>query len=111
MHFQAEQQATATVVSQQEGGIPAISKIVAFLSLDMSRAFRRSAGAAICFVRESRRATVSFRNSRKDSNSASLFSFRGLANRCSAARHNQQLAQTTPHWSFSLYMHSAAAAQ
>lgn len=64
---------------------PAISRMVAFLSLDMSSALSLSAGAAISLVLLSSRLNVSFRNSRRDSSSASLVSLGGLANLCSAA--------------------------
>lgn len=66
-------------------GSPAISKIVAFLSLDIRRALSRSAGAAICCVLASSSFSVSVRNSRRDSSSATLFSLGTLANRWSAA--------------------------
>ena len=75
---------------QLRSDIPAISKMVAFLSLDMSRALSLSAGAAISCVLLSRRLSVSFRKSRRDSSSASLFSLGGFANLCSAAEQRAQ---------------------
>ena len=70
--------------------IPAISKMVAFLFLDMRRALSLSAGAASSWVLLSRRLSVSFRKSRRDSSSASLFSLGGFANLCSAAEQAEQ---------------------